>query len=223
MSTPTAQQQWFERVWAQREETVYRALFGDIGNTIHTVPAALFVKLGQTRIDPRWPTHGVFECAATEARGNWVYVTSGLSNPWGVAPEDVKPGDYSGLGFEFLLQTPRRSAWAIGVLHWLTAVQILVASELLRGQLVELYDRIPLGSSIDSRPDGHMRNLILTEPEAFPRTFELESGRIDLLQCVGISDREREFGRTQGGPELVNLLKHHDAFPITDAARDSVL
>jgi hypothetical protein len=223
MTQPTQQEQWFERVWTDREETIYRKLFGDIGTTIHTIPPALFAKLGQQQIDPRWPTHGVFECPATAARANWLYVTSGLSNPWGMNPDDVKPGVYSGLGFEFLLQTPERAPWAISVLHWLMAIQILVASGLLKGHLVELYDRIPLGASIDPKQDSVLRNLILTEPESVPATFELESGRVDLLLCVGISNREKEFAQGQGGPGLVTLLKHHGIFPLTDARRRSVI
>ena len=223
MSSENNQAEWFERIWAYREETVYRKFFGDIGTTIHTIPPALFAKLGQKQIDPRWPTHGVFECPASATRPNWVYVTSALSNPWGIGPDEVQPGAHSGLGFEFLMQTPEKSPWAISVLHWVMAIQILVASDLLKGHLLELYDRVPLGMSIDPTRQSELRNLFITAPLDFPAGFELESGKVDLMLCVGISDRERDFGKTQGGADLVDLLKLHKVFPLTDPARKSVI
>lgn len=223
MDTKSDWEQWFERIWAYREETIYRRFFGDTGPGIHTIPASLFSQLGRNNPDPRWLFHGVFECPASATRPNWLYVTSALSNPWGIEPGKIEPHAYSGLGFEFMLQTPEKSPWAIPVLHWLMAVQILVASELLKGQLVEWYDRVPLGTSIDPARQSELRNLIVCEPADFLPSFQLESGRVDLMLCVGISDRERDFSATQGGRALVALLKEHEVFPLTDPQRPSVI
>src|SRR6185437_7630478 len=132
-------QKWFEAVWTQREEVVYRRLFGDIGTAIHTIPAALFERMGFKEIDPRWLVHGVFECKPREGRASWVYVTSALSNPWGQTPEGVDKEGPSGLGFELMLQTAEQAPWAISTLQWLMAVQILVASELVKGELLDYF------------------------------------------------------------------------------------
>lgn len=185
-----AWQKWFEGVWAQREEEIYRGMLGDLGPGIYAIPKTTFEKLGTSDPDPRYLTHGVFECPPTDARPSWAYISSGMSNPWGENPETVDPRQFSGLGFEFLLQTRSQSSWAIPILHWLMAVQLLVASEVLEGHLVELDDRIELGGIIPGRGEGSaagagLTHLIVTTPEAFGPRFELASGVVDLMQLVG--------------------------------------
>lgn len=218
-----SQQQWFERIWALREETFYREFFGDIGQTIHTIPDELFKKIGVAKIDPRWLTHGVFESMPSAERPHWLYVTSALSNPWGQSPDDADANAYSGLGFEFTLETPGQSPWAISTLQWIMAMQILVASGFMEGGLLELDDLVPLGGPIIPNSDCPIQHLIIAEPARYPKRFELPSGHVDFMLCVGITDRERDFAKTQGTPQLVNLLKHHVVFPLTDTARKSVM
>lgn len=222
---PTDQQtweQWFESVWAQREDIIYRQLFGDIGASIHTIPAILFERMGQKEIDPRWTTHGVFECPPVGPRVSWLYVTSGLSNPWGIDPQTIKAEQPSGLGFEIVLQTPTRQKWAIQVLHWLMGVQILAASGLLQGEVVSAGMRIPLHTSIDPDSESLIRNLIVTRPEEYADHFHLHSGVVELLLCIGITDSEMEFARNSSTDALLVILKDSKVFPITDASRKPV-
>src|SRR4051812_47299798 len=94
-------QTWFEAIWAHREEHLYPALFGPTGPGIYPIPAATFHGLGCAEPDPRFLTHGVFECPPTPARPHWLYVTSGMSNPWGDDPATLRPDAPSGLGCEF--------------------------------------------------------------------------------------------------------------------------
>lgn len=222
-------QKWFEAVWAQREETLYRSWFGAKGMQMHNLPAQQFKAMGLKEIDERWLTHSVIECSpeseeAGAGRKTWVYITSGLSNPWGKDPAEVKAGEYSGLGLELMLETKERSFWAISTLHWLMSVQILVAMGYLEGSLLEYFDRVPLGVSVDPNlADGQVRNLLVGEPVICPKQLELASGVVDLMEVVGITDREMDFARSQGGPSLVDVLKHHGVWPVTDAGRVSVL
>jgi len=223
------QERWFQSVWEYREETLYRELFGALGGTIHTIPAAAFISLGvpTNQVDPRWLTHGVLECppeGAALERTHWLYVTSGLSNPWGQKPGQAKSDGYSGLGLELIIETPEAAPWAISTLYWLMAVQILIGVGAVEGELLQYYDRVPLHTSIDpQRPNSPLRNVLVAPPARTQPQFKLDSGMVDLLLCIGSSDQEMEFGRTQGSNVLLDVFKHHGIFPLTDPGRSSVI
>ncbi|HMD54070.1 MAG TPA: suppressor of fused domain protein [Phycisphaerae bacterium] len=218
----SVQEEWFQRIWRLREEEIYPRLFGDVGREIHTIKPELFKSLGSQNVDPRWLTHGVLCSPPGPGRESWLYISSGLSNPWGVDPDLVKADEFSGLGFEFLMQTQQRAPWAIEVLNWLMAMQILIAVGEVQGQLLEVFDRVPLGKSIDGGR-SLLRNLLITESEDIPPRLQMESGVVDFLLCVGITDAELQFARAQGGPGLLKLLKHHEFFPITGPNRVSTV
>src|ERR1700759_2396533 len=70
-------QSCFEEAWAFREESIYRKLFGSLGAGIYALDAGPFINVfRQHSFDPRWLTHGVFECAPTAERPSWLYVSS---------------------------------------------------------------------------------------------------------------------------------------------------
>ena len=106
-------QTWFEAVWADREERVYRQCFGDVGKGIYTPKAELYtVDMKQEDFHPGWLHHGVFECPPGEHRASWLYATSGLSNPWNVEkPGELDPSGFSGLGFEMLFECTEQAPW----------------------------------------------------------------------------------------------------------------
>lgn len=216
-------EKWFQDVWSEREDVLYRQFFGGIGETIHTIPALLFERLGYPQVDQRWLTHGVFACPPQPNRDTWVYVTSALSNPWGEDPTTINPANPSGLGFELLLETPREEEWAIQVLHWLMAVQILAASGFLQGDLVEPGFRVPLHTSIDPQSDSAIRHLLITVPSAYPAQFQLPSGKVAFLLCLGITDQENEFAREKDSDVLLKHLLETGVYPVTDAQRGSSL
>ena len=217
-------QEWFEKLWAYREETLYRQFFGEMGAGIYPIPMQTFAALGRTDPDPRYLTHGVFACPPSAARPAWTYITSGMSNPWGDSPETANLEGPSGLGYELLLCTKESVPWAIGVLHWVMAVQLLIASGEMRGEMLELQDRIPLGGVLPGRGEGPgLSHLVTTAPPDLPAQFALPSGKVDLLLLVGITAREADFAHTQGASALLNLLKHHEVFPLTDPARVSLV
>ncbi len=212
---------WFEKIWIDREERIYPAIFGTFSKTIFPLPAQLFHQLGCENADPSWLTHAVLESPPQPDRPNWAYVTTALSNPWGIHPQDIQPGQYSGLGCELVMQSPHQADWCVRVLQWLAAVNILTASGKLRGELIEPLDRIALGGPLDGLPTCLIRNVLICRPDHIPASFDLASGRVDLLLCVGITDAEISFAQAQSSEGLLKLLRHCQYLPVTDPIRPS--
>jgi hypothetical protein len=231
-------QKWFEAIWTQRDEVLYQQFFGAAGpqgGAIYTLNDAAFRSVGAECPDPRFLTHGVFEFAPTETRTDWLYVSAGMSNPWGQTPETANPAEYSGLGYEFVLHAPERGRWPIQLLHWLMAVQLLVAIGQFQGELLQHHDRIPLGGAL-AKKDGMLTHVLVASPDEaglagapaddlphYPPQFHLPSGIVDLMILVGITEREADFARTQGVEGLITLLRHRHFFPRTDPARITVV
>ena len=229
---PDDLQTWFESIWKEREETHYTSFFGELGAGIYPIQLSTFESLGWRDPDPRFLTHGVFECPPNARRGHWLYVSSGMSNPWGASPETVSADAYSGLGYEFTLHTRERARWPILLLHWVMAVQLAVACGEVKGELLQPHDRVPLGGSVGKK-DGIVTHLLVLPPQPprdgfadatpYSATFQLPSGKVDLLLLMGISSREADFARTQGADSLVDVLSHHGFFPCTDPTRVSAV
>lgn len=213
-------QKWFQDVWAQREDGVYKQLFGTVGPQVHTIPPELFQRLGQPKPDQRWLVHGVFEIAPTEKHPYWTYISTALSNPWGEDPATVDPTKPSGLGFELVMHAPDPSNWAIQVLHWLMAVNILAGSGLLQGDTVSAGARVPLHTSIDpQRPDSPVRSLLILEADHLVPGFKLPSGTVDLLLCLGVTDEEMRMAEQLNYDETVERLKASGDYPVTNPGR----
>jgi Suppressor of fused protein (SUFU) len=212
---------WFEAVWAQREDQVYRALFQDLGQVIPATPAVY--QRYQKEPHPGWLHHVVFACPPVAGRDHWLYVTSGLSNPWNLDQPGRDPSGYSGLGFELAIATPAASAFAPQLLHNLMAYELLVAVGHYSGaELLEYGNRVPLRGSITPEFASAIQWLLVEQPKHYPSSFDLPSGRVDLFHLVGATDAEIEFARQVGQETMVALLQQHGAHPVTDAARKSV-
>ena len=214
-------QKWFEEVWEYREETVYPRLFGPSGRGIFTLSPSIFADVFKQEFDPRWLHFGVMEFPPTKERDSWLYVTSGMSNAW----EDDKPNPDgpSGFGCEVVFETVEQKEWAILRLQYLMAFQIL----LFHGRYPEReplspYDRIPLRNPIAAEPSD-ICWLILAPPETYATRFELASGWVNLFAVFGATEEEAALAREQGGDKLVAILKRHEAFPVTDPKRRSVV
>lgn len=214
-------QAWFEDAWAFREETLYPKLFGSLGTGIYPLDSGLFTSVfRQDSFDPRWLTHGVFECAPTVERENWVYVSSGLSNAWEASSPE--PNKWSGLGCEFIIQSPTQAQWALLFLRRMVAFQILLACGKFPGKpLVTVSDRIPLGTAIDGASSKLTWTLVAPSP-AFAGIQQIPSGRFQFFQFIGITDDEAEYARGNSSQELLDLLLTQKLAPVTDPSRDSV-
>lgn len=211
-------QQWFEAVWAEREDRVYRDLFGDLGQGVYPATLAHFERLKQQPRHPGWLHHGVFACPPLGARPHWVYVTSGLSNPWNLDTPGVDPSGFSGLGFELMLCTGERADWAIQLLHHLMAWQLLVATAAVPGQPLGPGQRVPLGGPIDGAASASTWALV-EPPDHVARTFELPSGRVEWLLLVGVRDDDVQFARSKDQNALIARLRERGQWPLTDPRR----
>ena len=215
----------FEDVWKHREEDVYPSLFGQASSRGIFVPSIdLFTDtFRQTEVDPRWLHHGVLEFGPSMQRGTWLYVTSGTSNAWEQDPEDYDPDDYSGIGTELVLEVPSQSDWAVDCLSRLLAYNVLLAhGRFGDAQPLDYGARVPIGGPINGDPASLVRFVVISEPSSFSPTFQLASGRVDFLQVVGITEAERDLARSEGTATLIDRLKTHAHFPLTDPSRASV-
>lgn len=214
---------WLEDVWAEREDRVYPALFGDLGGGIHAASPAVYARFQRAPGHPGWLHHGVFACPPHGDRRSTLYVTSGLSNPWNLEAPGRDPSGFSGVGFELVIETPGPVAWAAPLLHNLMAYELLVAVGTYdNAELLEYGNRVPLGGSITPTFDSAISWLLVEPPQRVPPSFEIASGRVDLYQLVGVTEAEVEFARQNDQDALVELLQQEGVYPATDAARRSV-
>ncbi|MGR8931916.1 MAG: suppressor of fused domain protein [Gammaproteobacteria bacterium] len=202
-----------EESWEEREERSYKQLFGDTGPGIYPLSVELFERMDAKAVDPRWLSHGVFKCPPTESRSTWAYVTSGMSNPW----DAEKPKEYSGLGVEFLMETENEETWAIEVLQTLMAYQLmLVAGQMGDFPPINYGHRVPLALS------ESIRTMMFTRPVNFPDSFSIKSGKVDLLQAVGITPAELESAKQSSSEQLKERLVSQTGGLLTYKERASV-
>lgn len=216
MPTPS-----LESVWARREEIVYPNLFGTVSRGIFALSLELFTEgFGQAEVDPRWLHFGIFEFSPTPRRKSWLYVSSGASNPWEQEPAEYGASEFSGFGTELVLETPSQADWAIVALQRLLAYNILLAHGRF-GEAVPLdYGaRIPLGGPISGDKSSSIRFIVLGQASHYSSSFRLESGAVDLLHVVGITESEMDFAKLHGASDLIKLLQEFGAFPVTDPTR----
>jgi hypothetical protein len=220
--TDQAFARWFESVWSDREDRVYPSLFHQLGDGVYTAGDSVYQRFGKAP-HPGWLNHGVFACPPNPQRPTWLYVTSGLSNPWNLDRPGQDPTGFSGLGFELVVESNEAADWAVPLLHNLMAYELLVAVGTYDGaELLEYGNRVPLQGSITPSFDSAIRWLLVEQPKHYPSSFELASGRVDLFHLVGASEAEVEFARQTNPEMLVALLQQAGVYPRTDASRTSL-
>ena len=204
---------FLEEAWEEREEKLYKELFGGTGKGIYPLTAELFTNnFGAESIDPRWLHYGVFSCPPTEERNTWVYVSSGMSNPW----ESDKKEDFSGLGIELLSESEAESAWGIQLLQNLTAYNILLSV----GKFGE-QPMLDYGHRIPTKIAPNLSHVVLSSPLSFPKSIELKSGKVDLIQVIGVTPQELEFAKNSSTSELVQLISNKQGSLVTIPERSS--
>ena len=203
-----------EDAWEEREEVVYPEVFGDTGPGIYPLSNDVFEQLDAQSVDPRWLTHGVFQSPPNDTRNTWVYVTSGMSNPW----ESDEPQDYSGFGVEFVLETEQASTWAINVLHTLMAYNLMLASgQMGEPGLLDYGDRIPFALSDD------IAAMVIAPTFQLPENIDIKSGRVDSLQIVGVTEAELTHAQETSSEALIEMLIEETGGLITAKQRKSVV
>lgn len=215
--------QSLESVWEEREERIYPELFGTESEGIFPLEGEMLSTVfGVREMDPHWMHTGVFAFAPTTTRNSWLYVTSGGSTPWGVDPADYRETGDSGLGVEFVLETPARETWAIAALQRIFAYHVLCTlGHFGQNAGLAVGHRIPAGGSMDGKRSA-LKIFAVAEPESYRAEVVLASGRCRFLHCVGITERERDYAKVHGTRALVQHLRTAGAFPVTDAHRSSL-
>ncbi len=212
-----------DSVWAQREEVIYPELFGEVERGIFPLGIDLFANW-KADPDPRWLHHGVFEFAPTSARATWLYVTSGTSNPWDIEPADFDPEEYSGIGTELVLEAPAQADWAVSALQRLLAYNLLlVHGRLGEPRALDYGARVPLGGPINGDSSSQLLYVAIGKPGHYPCSFSLDSGIVDFLHLVGITEQERDLAKSTSTAELLSLLQAGGAYPHTDPSRMSIV
>jgi len=177
---------FLESVWEQREEVhLFKSTFGK-------------------SCDPRWLHIGVFECQPTAERPTWAYVSSGLSNPWELDAAPSDPSALSGLGVEYVFNTTAQAEWAIQLVQYVTAYELLLNHGSLPGRgPIEIGDRIP--AQIRDRSDrlSLLRQLMVIKPAFVPARHQLASGGLAVqkkgpsISVVGSSDAKTGSSTSQ--------------------------
>ena len=205
---------FLEESWEEREEKSYKDLFGDTGSGIYPLSTEIFDRMNAKSIDPRWLTHGVFKCPPNKSRSTWAYVTSGMSNPW----ETEEPEEFSGLGVEFLMETENEETWAIEVLQTLMAYNLLLAT----GQMGE-FPMLDYGHRVPLALSGSIKTMMFIKPLNFPSSFSIKSGKVDLIQIVGITPAELEVAKKTSSDELKEIIISKTGGLLTRKERPSVV
>jgi len=214
-----------ERIWEYREETIYPKLFGTHRRGTFVLSFELFRNVfSQEAVDPRWLHYGVIEFGPISDRDSWIYVTTAASNPWELDPDQYAASEYSGFGTELVLELDRQADWPILILQRLLAFNILLAHGRFGDKPMLNYgDRVPLRAPIDINGNSVLRNVVATKPLHYDSWFQLESGRVDLIHFVGISDREAEYARSgDTSDELVERLERAGFWPVTNPDRNEL-
>lgn len=201
---------FFEEVWSEREEKVYKSFFTNMPENIYTPqdPSQVAVGGGLLVLS----CAGVFEIPPSEGKEYWTYITSGLSNPFGDKPEET-----SGFGCELLIRVPEQSLWAIHLLFNLMGYVLESKKPFGQGH------RIPLNSPIVAGSDSALNTVLFWPPEGLPHNFQLKSGEVELLEVMGITEDEYQYAKKSSSEALYQRLKKLSCFPLTDIARNSCL
>lgn len=205
---------FLEESWEDREEKAYREIFGDTGPGIYPLSNEIFSRMNAKSIDPRWLTHGVFKCPPNGNRCSWAYVTSGMSNPW----EAEEPAEFSGLGVEFLIETENEETWAIEVLQTLMAYNLLLVS----GKMGD-FPPLGYGHRVPLALSESIKTMMFVHPATLQSTFTIKSGKVDLLQVVGITPAELAVAKQSSSEELSKQIINVTGGLLTQKERASVV
>lgn len=211
-----------DRVWEYREELLYPSFFGNMGPGIYTIPRELFTEVFRHEPDARWLHIGVLASPPGEKHDDWVYITSGLSNPWEADVPPPDPAQPSWLGVELMFRSTEGGDWAIQMPQKVAAFELLLAHGRYPGK-----ERLGIGHRIPIRaplvPGAELTWLVVCPPALGPERLQLESGVVDILQIVAVSEAEVRLAREQGLDELIALLRWADAYAVTNPRRRSLL
>ncbi len=206
--------------WQQREESFYPSLFGRPDAAPVCLTEDIFKQdFDRNSVHPFWLHHSIMTFPPTETRQSWLYATSGLSNAF-----DSAVDEWSGLGVEFILETPLREAWAADKLARLMAYNLLIAAGHYKDQSdLSVGSIVRLGVPVNGEDNCALTNFIALEPASATRDFSLVTGKVELLQMVAITDAEADLAEREGRQILAEKLAEAGHQGPIDTGRPSVV
>lgn len=211
------------RVRTQREQQIYPELWGT-GSQVFGFDEQFFQRTFQQAAEPHWLLTSVIESAPNEKHSDWVYASSGLSNPLDESADPGKGAEFSWLGVEVMFRSTQQGPWAVELVQRVAAFEILLAHERFPGRdRLAPGARIPLGAPIIPGSDSQLKWLLVVPAMDDAVSFDLESGRAEFLNVVGITEGEAKFAREQGAELLFEQLRNHGALWVTDPKRGSLV
>lgn len=162
--------------------------------------------------DMRAQKISVLAYAPTDARPHWIYVTSGLSNPWfQEAPDEV-----SGFGCELMVKSPVEAKWPFKLLRRLAYFILSYSGTLSPGVILNMKSPIGLNA-------GELNNIFVWYGDEAPDClYMLPSGAFGLFCVVGITEGESVLAESIGeyGTWCIQqLLRQSDFGQLTDPNR----
>ena len=215
--------QWYEDCWADRDEVEFPKLFGNLSESVFTLDqtdalqAWLESDIAEVgELDPNWGPMGVRVAPPTPEYPSWSYITSGLSNPFTLAPgQDIKPGARSGAGYEMVIHTPEEEKWPVFRLLDMMAYSLVCLRAFAPGQ------RFPVQGALDGG-ESKLGGFVFTVDPQRPASFELPSGTVQLLTLVGATPNELAFVRSNGHARLMERLVAAGSGYVTQCDRAEV-
>lgn len=150
-------------------------------------------------------------------RPYWMYVSSGLSNPW----YQEEPGEVSGFGCEIVIKCPAPADWPARIIKTMALYVFNYAATLSPG------GRIALNGPISVESESDLRNLIVWYTDEAPGAwYQLPSGGFGIFTAIGITEDECQFAESieeYGTWCIQEALRKAGFAQVSDPLRKSVL
>lgn len=221
----TAHKKLLRSAWKERNK-IYADLLGE---TFHPVPRTYsppdvpepefkpdsgFRMITQSIADQVIP---ILAHPPVPGRDHWVYVTSGLSNPW----FQEKPDEVSGFGCELMIKSSKPSLWPIRQLRRLCSYLLSYSGTLSPGLILEM--KSPHSVTLPSL----LTNMVVWYADEAPDTlYQLPSGVFGVFCAIGITEDEAKYAEKSGeyGTWCIQqVLRNTEIGQLSNEARGSVM
>jgi hypothetical protein len=212
----------------QARDVLYKELFGDYAysspktNLPPSSPIPGFKRTSHLEKDnvfnPNMSTQriAVLTYAPNDSRPYWMYITSGLSNPW---YQDV-PSEVSGFGTELIVKTKKDARWPIQLLRRLAYYILSYTGTLSPGKILNMSE------ALTKNANSKINNILVWYEDIAPDCwYQLPSGGFGIFATIGITEDECRFAESVDyGPWCIQqVLRQTNIGQITDPDRDCVM
>lgn len=150
-------------------------------------------------------------------RDYWIYITSGLSNPW----FQEKPEEVSGFGCELMLKSTHASLWPIRQLRRMCSYLMTYKGTLSPGLVLEMKSPYAV-----PHPSLLTNMAIWYADEAPDCLYQLPSGIFGVFCAIGITEDEARYAESSGeyGTWCIQqVLRNTSIGQLSNETRQSVM